>query len=89
MPAGQPQISLAPFAGSGLGQQPLGLNQQSLVALGQQPVPGLSQTQLTSIGQGSLVQMQPSFLPNFFLPPLNLGASKFSFFLTYIRTFFT
>lgn len=92
MASGQPQISLAPFAGSGLGQQPLGLSQQSLVTLGQQqltnlgqqtlaglgqqPVPGLSQPQLTSIGQGSLVQMQPSLLPNFFLPPLNLGASK-------------
>ncbi|VBB30680.1 unnamed protein product [Acanthocheilonema viteae] len=90
MVTGQPQISLAPFAGSGLGQQALGLNQQSIVTLGQQqitslrqqtlaglgqqPVPGLSQPQLTSIGQGSLVQMQPSLLPNFFLPPLNLGA---------------
>ncbi|VDO37447.1 unnamed protein product, partial [Onchocerca flexuosa] len=90
MASGQPQISLAPFAGSGLGQQPLGLNQQSLVTLGQQQltslgqqtlaglgqqsVPGLSQPQLASIGQGSLVQMQPSLLPNFFLPPLNLGA---------------
>uniref|UniRef100_A0A0R3RUZ8 RING-type domain-containing protein n=1 Tax=Elaeophora elaphi TaxID=1147741 RepID=A0A0R3RUZ8_9BILA len=87
---GQPQISLAPFAGSGLGQQPLGLSQQSLVTLGQQqltslgqqtlaglgqqPVPSLSQPQLSSIGQGSLVQMQPSLLPNFFIPPLNLGA---------------
>ncbi|VDK64255.1 unnamed protein product [Onchocerca ochengi] len=90
MASGQPQISLAPFAGSGLGQQPLGLSQQSLVTLGQQQltslgqqtladlgqqsVPGLSQPQLASIGQGSLVQMQPSLLPNFFLPPLNLSA---------------
>uniref|UniRef100_A0A915PIW4 RING-type domain-containing protein n=1 Tax=Setaria digitata TaxID=48799 RepID=A0A915PIW4_9BILA len=88
--SGQSQISLAPFAGSGLGQQHLGLSQQSLVALGQQqltnlgqqtlaglsqqPVPGLSQPQLTPIGQGSLVQMQPSLLPNFFLPPLNISA---------------
>ncbi|EFO19223.1 PHD-finger family protein [Loa loa] len=90
MASGQPQINLAPFAGSGLGQQPLGLSQQSLVtlgqqqltslgqqtlaSLGQQPVPGLNQPQLASLGQGSLVQMQPSLLPNFFLPPLNLGA---------------
>ncbi|VIO87188.1 Uncharacterized protein BM_BM7745 [Brugia malayi] len=90
MASGQSRISLPPFAGSGLGQQPLslshqplvtlgqqqltGLGQQTLAGLGQQSVPGLSQPQLTSIGQGSLVQMQPSLLPNFFLPPLNLGA---------------
>uniref|UniRef100_A0AAF5PI03 RING-type domain-containing protein n=1 Tax=Wuchereria bancrofti TaxID=6293 RepID=A0AAF5PI03_WUCBA len=90
MASGQSRISLAPFAGSALGQQPLGLSQQSLVTLGQQQltglgqqtlaglgqqsVPGLSQPQLTSIGQGSLVQMQPSLLPNFFLPSLNLSA---------------
>ncbi|KAK6110911.1 Zinc finger C3HC4 type (RING finger) family protein [Brugia pahangi] len=90
MASGQSRISLPPFAGSGLGQQPLslshqplvtlgqqqltGLGQQTLTGLGQQSVPGLSQPQLTSIGQGSLVQMQSSLLPNFFLPPLNLGA---------------
>ncbi|MCP9265731.1 hypothetical protein DINM_021107 [Dirofilaria immitis] len=90
MASGQPPISLAPFAGSGLGQQPLALSQQSLVNLGQQQltglgqqtlanlgqqsVPGLNQSQLASIGQGSLVQMQPSLLSNFFLPPLNLGS---------------
>lgn len=93
MATGQPQISLLPFNGSGLGQQSLGLGQQSLVTLGQQqltslgqqtlaglgqqPMPGLSQPQLASIGQGPLVQMQPSLLPNFFIPPLNLGASQF------------
>ncbi|VDK80067.1 unnamed protein product [Litomosoides sigmodontis] len=90
MASGQPQISLPPFTGSSLGQQSLGLSQQSLVTLGQQqltslgqqtlaglgqqPVTGLNQSQLASVGQGPLVQMQPSLLPNFFLPPLNLSA---------------
>ncbi|VDN19103.1 unnamed protein product [Gongylonema pulchrum] len=88
--SGQPQLSLAPFAGPTLGQQQIGLSQQSLAtlsqqqlaslgqqtlaSLGQQPLPGLSQPQLTPLGQASLVQMQPPLLPNLLLPPLNLGA---------------
>ncbi|VDN03298.1 unnamed protein product [Thelazia callipaeda] len=82
MTNGQPQINLASFAGSNIAQQSLGFNQQSLVSLGQQAfasfnqqsVPGLNHPQLTPIAQSPIVQMQPSLLPNFFLPPLNLSA---------------
>lgn len=89
--AGQPQIGLASFAGSGLGQQSLGLGQQSLATLsqqqltnlgqqtlaglGQQSLPGLSQPALTPLGQGSLVQMQSSMLPN--IPNIFLPALNF------------